>query len=175
MDEQDYSALRKKYGLLCSLPMLLAIVHSIGQILLQTFLKFNTETMSYSSCPGMGIMYSSSLLSSLLLSGRKNVDLVNSLSSVITIVFTLMMILFSSFAVKGKKGYVLAILITYSVDTICLLPLLLVNYLSSPLLKMTAVDVVLSILLHLIFFAITLFLFFLSRKLDRYEQENTNI
>lgn len=172
MDEQEYTGLRKKYGLLCSLPIFLAIVHSIGQILLQTFLRFNLETLSYSSCPGFGIMYSSSMLSSLLLSGKQNADLVNSISSIITICFTLMMILFSSFAVKGKKNYILAILIAYSVDTVCLLPLLLVNYLASPLLKMTTVDVILSIILHVIFLGICLFLYFLSRKLNRYEQEN---
>lgn len=117
-------------------------------------------------------MYSSSMLSSLLLSGKQNADLVNSISSIITICFTLMMILFSSFAVKGKKNYILAILIAYSVDTVCLLPLLLVNYLASPLLKMTTVDVILSIILHVIFLGICLFLYFLSRKLNRYEQEN---
>lgn len=172
MDEQDYTGLRKRYGLLCSLPIFLSILHSIGQILLQTFLKFNLETLSYSSCPGLGIMYSSSLLSALLLSGKQNADLVNSISSVITIVFTLMMILFSSFAVKGKKGYVLAILIAYSVDAVVLLPLLLVNYLTSPLLKMTTVDVILSVILHILFFAVCLYLYLLSRKLDRYEQEN---
>lgn len=172
MDEQDYTLKRKRYGLLCSLPIFFSILHSIGQILLQTFLKFNTETLTYSSCPGLGIMYSSSLLSALLLSGKQNADLVNSISSVITIVFTLSMILFSSFAVKGKKGYVLAILVAYSVDSVCLLPLLLVNYLSLPLLKMTTVDVILSIILHLIFLAICLYLYLLSRKLDHYEQEN---
>ena len=167
MDEQQYTTLRKRYGLLCSAPIFIAIIHSIGQILLQTFLKFNAAT-GYSSCPGKGIMYSSSLV----LSGKENVDLVNSISSVITIVFTLALILFSSFAVKGKKGYVLAMLVSYSIDTVCLLPLLLVNYIASPLLQLTTVDVILSVLLHAVSFAICLYLYLISRKLDRYEQEN---
>lgn len=171
MDEQQYTTLRKRYGLLCSAPIFIAIIHSIGQILLQTFLKFNAAT-GYSSCPGKGIMYSSSLLLSLVLSGKENVDLVNSISSVITIVFTLALILFSSFAVKGKKGYVLAMLVSYSIDTVCLLPLLLVNYIASPLLQLTTVDVILSVLLHAVSFAICLYLYLISRKLDRYEQEN---
>ncbi len=168
----DYEKTKKRFGFLLSVPMLFAILHAIGQILLQSFLRFKTDTMTYSACPGLGLGYSSSLLSAILVSGKQDADFVNSLSSCFSILFTILLILFSSFAAKGKLWGVSALLITYAIDTIMTLPLLLVDALASYPLKLALADKIMNPLFHLLFVGFLLYLFLLSRSLARYENEN---
>lgn len=172
MGNAEYEKTKKRYGYLLAVPMLFAIVHAIGQILLQSFLRFNTETMSYTSCPGLGISYSSSLLSAILISGKQNADLVNSLSSCFSILFTILLILFSSFAAKGKHWGITALFLTYALDTAITIPLLLVDGLASFPLKLTVADQIMTPLFHLLFLGFLIYLLFLSRNLVRYENEN---
>ena len=42
----QYQKQRKAYGYLCSVIMVIAIFHALGQIMLQTFLKLNQDTFT---------------------------------------------------------------------------------------------------------------------------------
>ena len=55
----QYQKQRKAYGYLCSVIMVIAIFHALGQIMLQTFLKLNQDT-SFTHAPALCMLYGSS-------------------------------------------------------------------------------------------------------------------
>lgn len=171
-NEEKYTQGRKTYSVLCSLPMVFAIIHAIGQIILQSLLKYDALTSTYSTVPALGMMFSSSLLGGLISSYKSNADLVNSISSVITILLTILTILFATYSIKGKKAFNIATLSLYGFDSICAVALIIFNYIGNAPIKLSVVDIVLTAILHLIFLASIVALFIIGRQLDKYENEN---
>ena len=168
----SYEKERKNYGLLCSLPIFISIIHAIGQILMQTFLTFDTASLTYSKVPGFGMMYASSMFSSLVSTSLNEAKGVNSIASIISVVLTILFISLSSAAVKGKKLPVLLNLIFYSVDTLFIIPTLILDGMNIYPLDVTVVDYVLVIVLHVFGTIGNIYLFVLSKRLEAYERQN---
>ena len=166
----QYQKQRKAYGYLCSVIMVIAIFHALGQIMLQTFLKLNQDT-SFTHAPTLCMLYGSSFFTAVLSSAKLNLEFVISLSSVLSLVMTIALIIFSSLAVKGKKLFVY--LVFYALDTIFLLPLFLL--LKTFPLPFTLFDLLFSLLLHLLFLGFDCYLAYLAYSLDKTERNSPTL
>ncbi|MDD7707112.1 MAG: hypothetical protein SOW65_01895 [Candidatus Enterosoma sp.] len=168
----QYQKQRKAYGYLCSVIMVIAIFHSLGQIMLQTFLKLNQDT-SFTHAPTLCMLYGSSFFTAVLSSAKLNLEFVISLSSVLSLVMTIALIIFSSLAVKGKKLFVYLNLVFYALDTIFLLPLFF--FLKTFPLPFTLFDLLFSLLLHLLFLGFDCYLAYLAYSLDKTERNSPTL
>ena len=163
----QYQKQRKAYGYLCSVIMVIAIFHALGQIMLQTFLKLNQDT-SFTHAPTLCMLYGSSFFTAVLSSAKLNLEFVISLSSVLSLVMTIALIIFSSLAVKGKKLFVYLNLVFYALDTIFLLPLFFL--LKTFPLPFNLFDLLFSLILHLLFLGFDCYLAYLAYSLDKTER-----
>ena len=168
----QYQKQRKAYGYLCSVIMVIAIFHALGQIMLQTFLKLNQDT-SFTHAPTLCMLYGSSFFTAVLSSAKLNLEFVISLSSVLSLVMTIALIIFSSLAVKGKKLFVYLNLVFYALDTIFLLPLFF--FLKTFPLPFTLFDFLFSLLLHLLFLGFDCYLAYLAYSLDKTERNSPTL
>ena len=168
----QYQKQRKAYGYLCSVIMVIAIFHALGQIMLQTFLKLNQDT-SFTHAPTLCMLYGSSFFTAVLSSAKLNLEFVISLSSVLSLVMTIALIIFSSLAVKGKKLFVYLNLVFYALDTLFLLPLFF--FLKTFPLSFTLFDLLFSLLLHLLFLGFDCYLAYLAYSLDKTERNSPTL
>ena len=168
----QYQKQRKAYGYLCSVIMVIAIFHALGQIMLQTFLKLNQDT-SFTHAPTLCMLYGSSFFTAVLSSAKLNLEFVISLSSVLSLVMTIALIIFSSLAVKGKKLFVYLNLVFYALDTIFLLPLFFL--LKTFPLPFNLFDLLFSLLLHLLFLGFDCYLAYLTYSLDKTERNSPTL
>ena len=168
----QYQKQRKAYGYLCSVIMVIAIFHALGQIMLQTFLKLNQDT-SFTHAPTLFILYGSSFFTAVLSSAKLNLEFVISLSSVLSLVMTIALIIFSSLAVKGKKLFVYLNLVFYALDTIFLLPLFFL--LKTFPLPFNLFDLLFSLILHLLFLGFDCYLAYLAYSLDKTERNSPTL
>lgn len=168
----QYQKQRKAYGYLCSVIMVIAIFHALGQIMLQTFLKLNQDT-SFTHAPTLCMLYGSSFFTAVLSSAKLNLEFVISLSSVLSLVMTIALIIFSSLAVKGKKLFVYLNLVFYALDTLFLLPLFF--FLKTFPLPFTLFDLLFSLLLHLLFLCFDCYLAYLAYSLDKTERNSPTL
>ena len=168
----QYQKQRKAYGYLCSVIMVIAIFHALGQIMLQTFLKLNQDT-SFTHAPTLCMLYGSSFFTAVLSSAKLNLEFVISLSSVLSLVMTIALIIFSSLAVKGKKLFVYLNLVFYALDTLFLLPLFF--FLKTFPLPFTLFDLLFSLLLHLLFLGFDCYVAYLAYSLDKTERNSPTL
>ena len=168
----QYQKQRKAYGYLCSVIMVIAIFHALGQIMLQTFLKLNQDT-SFTHAPTLCMLYGSSFFTAVLSSAKLNLEFVISLSSVLSLVMTIALIIFSSLAVKGKKLFVYLNLVFYALDTIFLLPLFFL--LKTFPLPFNLFDLLFSLLLHLLSLGFDCYLAYLAYSLDKTERNSPTL
>lgn len=175
INELNYEKKKKSYGLLSSLPIVIAIIHAIGQILIQTYGKISETGDKFISIPGFGLSYSSSIFACLLTSKRLDPTILNSTSSICSLILTLAIIFLSSFSVKGKKIPTYINLAIYSFDTIMLIPTLIINYHNILPLNMSLVDVILSIIIHVIGICINIYLTLLLINLNKFEKREDTI
>ena len=168
----QYQKQRKAYGYLCSVIMVIAIFHALGQIMLQTFLKLNQDT-SFTHAPTLCMLYCSSFFTAVLSSAKLNLEFVISLSSVLSLVMTIALIIFSSLAVKGKKLFVYLNLVFYALDTIFLLPLFFL--LKTFPLPFNLFDLLFSLILHLLFLGFDCYLAYLAYSLDKTERNSPTL
>ena len=151
--------------------MVIAIFHALGQIMLQTFLKLNQDT-TFTHAPTLCMLYGSSFFTAVLSSAKLNLEFVISLSSVLSLVMTIALIIFSSLAVKGKKLFVYLNLAFYALDTIFLLPLFFLKTFPLPF---TTFDLLFSLLLHLLFLGFDCYLAYLAYSLDKTERNSPTL
>lgn len=103
-NQDTYQKSRKIYSYLIVVPRALAILYFIGQILVQSSIKFNQyDTKIYvDSRSSLGLIFSSSALSARCISPKYDLKRIYSVSAVVTIALGLFRVFASYFAGKGK-------------------------------------------------------------------------
>lgn len=170
MESTTYSALKKRYDRFCTIGMAIPVFHAIGQILLQSFLKFDSATKVFSGTFGFGMMYGSSSLTSLLFAnGNPDAKSIATVSSVITIALVMAFIFLSSAMIKGNKTMPLVCLSLYGVDVLCAIAAAVVSGLHVTALTMSVAEMSILLFCHVLCLCVYGYLFFVRRRLNDFE------
>ncbi len=171
VSKQEYGKLRKRYSYLVAVPLLLAIFHFIGQILLQYSLSLDKSdpTLYHDSFSSLGRIFSSSALPCLCLSPKYDLKRIYSVSAVVSIALGLILVFSSVYASRGKGRCLLLALCIEGADLALLLPCLILSLKGRYPLKMTLTDYILNLLFHLIGLAALIYSLPVIRKIHDYE------
>jgi hypothetical protein len=165
----DYEKDRRKVGYLASLPIFVSIPPLIGTIFFQTTLSL-TGTQAYSDPRCFGTLFAASALAALGTSGTFDVGLVKSLAAALTIGIALILVILSSYAIKGKRVFFYASFGLYGADSLLLIPLLIVSRMIPYPLNLTAVDIVLLAVIHAVGLAFFFYTTRMMMKMERFEK-----
>ncbi|MFA6861266.1 MAG: hypothetical protein WCR56_02660 [Bacilli bacterium] len=168
--KENYQKDRNLFSIFASAPICLTIISLIGEIVFQSLLTYTDGT--YSVPWSMGLLFSSSALSVLTLASHENVKLLIGISGAVSVLFGLLLVILSSYAIKGKGKNLFFALIIYSVDSIVLIPLLILSSMNVYLISLDTAGYVLQIVIHLIFLAILAFGTILEHRLRKYESSH---
>jgi hypothetical protein len=171
--EDQYRKDRNTYQVLASAPIWFSIIPLIGEIFVQSTLTLTENT--YSDPKSLGLLFASAALSVTGASGSFNLSLVKSLSAGISIGLALVLILLSSYALKGKGRNLLACFFLYLADSLVLIPLFVTDALGIYGIRLTQVDIVLYALIHLLGLAVLFYAAFLEGRIARFEKAHPSV
>jgi hypothetical protein len=171
MDQKErYLKDRRLYGYLSSLPILIAIVHLFFTLFFMTTVNYHEDTNTFANLYTIGEMYSASALAGVLIGLKPSLSLMKAIPGLAGILFGLVMIFLSTFAVKGKKVYYYISMGVYLSDTILMIPTIILSFTLKTIVHLQVYDIILMILIHGLFLAIYVYGIFVIRRLTRYEE-----
>lgn len=150
---------KKIFSNLCLFTMCLFIVHLVGQVLLQIFLKIDHTGNAFKVLPAFGLNFASTSMVSLLLSTSLDVKKINTITGIITIVLALGLALINNYMRKGKKTLLYIEFGIYMLDCLCMIPLSIIDHKLILPLNFSYIDYILCFLIHLIGVALFVFIY----------------
>ena len=168
VDNTAYKKKRETYSLLASMPIVIAIVHLLATVFFQITLNY-TEANGYTNLYAISLLYGSSIFATILASPTHDLSMLHSLPSLIGALVAIVMILCSSYAEKGKKSFLRYSLYLYILDTLFLLPSIVLSALKAEPISLTIVDMLLSVLLHAFSLFLLIFGTLVAKQLTLYE------
>jgi hypothetical protein len=171
--KEAYAKDRSHFGFWASLPIWISILSLIGEIFIQSTLSLktgmDTDLMFYSTPQTIGLTFSSAALAIVSLSNQTNLKLVLGISGMISILFALILIIFSSYSLKGKGHNIFICAIVYGIDTLCLIPLIILSASGKFGISLRPVDYSLQIAFHLIFLVLLIYVSLVEKRMKEYE------
>ncbi len=169
--KQNYDKDVRRYGTLCSLPLILSIVHLLFTVFFITTISYHKDTNTLGNLYTLGELFSVSSFSAVLLGSNLSFNSFKALTSLIGVGFGLVEIFLSTFAVKGSKKSFLLSFLLYAIDTLFLIPTCICSTILNTVCKMQIYDILLNLLLHLVFLALYLYSFLLWNRMKKYEEK----
>lgn len=153
--------------------LLLFVIHCIGEIIIQFFVKSDSIIEKPLNIPCLGMLFGSSIFSTLLCGLGTDAQLLMTVNSIITIVFAISLVVSTMSLVKRKLWALFVVSIMYIIDSFILIPTIIIDCSRISNIVLSPIDYVLMILFHLIglFLIVVSFLFF---KLDENQLINDN-
>lgn len=133
-------------GYLATLPIVLAILSLLGELILQT--TFVVEEGVFSVPYGSGLLFSGAGITLFSLVGG-GMEQAQGFTAAVNIVLSLAFIFLSSYAIKGKKICFLLPFLLYAADTILSLVFIPLALLDTFPVTLSIFDVVINFLIHL--------------------------
>lgn len=167
---EAYKKERSRYGTLASMPIICAIFHLIALVFLQTTLNY-TEENGYTNLYALSLPFGASSFTTIVSSATYDLKIVRSLPAVIGALIGIAMILLSSAAIRGKKKCLLYAFLLYVLDTLFLIPSIVLSALKVYPISFTGVDIALSITFHVIFLFFLGWAVYSGKRLSDYEEK----
>jgi hypothetical protein len=136
--------------------IIIAIIHLIGEVIFQSFIKVNDEDI-ITGIIGLGSLFNSASFSAILVSNRLSQVALKSIPAVISISIGILFIFLAMACKKSKFRLMLIAAILYFVDTLFVIPNIILSLSGNYLISFSVVDYVLSFVFHIIFLAILSF------------------
>jgi hypothetical protein len=171
--EEIYLRDRKIYGYLASLPLLIAIIHLFFSVFFMTIINYHEDTNQFTNLYTMGEMFSSSVFSCLLCSLKPSLAKMKAVPSIVGLCVGLVLIFLSTSAVKGKKISYYISFATYGLDTLMIIPTLIINSALDGNFHLAVYDIILMIVLHVFFLGVFAYGCFVIRRIDKFEEQKT--
>lgn len=171
--KQNYDKDVRHYGTLCSLPLILSIVHLLFTVFFITTISYHKDANTIGNLYTLGELFSVSSFSAVLLGLNLNFNSFKALVALIGVGFGLIEIFLSTFAVKGSKKSFFCSFILYFLDTLFLIPTIICSSLLKTACHLQLYDILLNLLLHLVFIALYIYSFLLLKRMKRYEEKIT--
>lgn len=165
-ENDKYTKLKKVYGYLASAIIVITIIHLLGFILLQSLITLNDTKEAFNGAFGMMLSYSTTQFVITIASKDFNLGLIKASGAIFSIVLGLVTIFLSSQAVKGKFIYHYLACGLYFLDTLFLIPVIVLSILKTFPLYLDAIGIVVSIVIHLIACAILIYSIVVARKIE---------
>ena len=169
-ENDKITKLRKIYGYLASSTIVLTIIHLLGFILLQTQISLDDSTKAFKNTFGLMLSFNSTQLACTLFSNNLNVSLVKASGAIFSIVLGLIIIFLSSQAVKGKFIYHYIGVGLYFLDTLCIIPEIILSLLKIYPLNLDVVSIIVTLIIHVIAIAVLVYSLVIARKLQKDEE-----
>ncbi len=169
--KERYEKDRRIYGYLSSLPIVIAIVHLFFTLFFMTTVNYHEDTNTFSNLYTLGEMFSSSVMAGVLVGLKPSLSLMKSIPGLAGILFGLVMIFLSSFAVKGKKLYYYLSMGVYGLDTILTIPAIVFSYVLESNVHLQVYDIIIMILMHVIFMGLFVYGIHIVKRLNDYEEQ----
>ena len=147
-NKENKTRAEKALGYLASLPIVLALLSLLAEVLLQSTFTYSLET-GYTLPHVTGLLFSASGLAFYQLLGSYNVGMIQSALAAVNIVLALLFLFLSS-AVKGKKWALPFVSGLYAADAVLSLALFALSGLSRYVVPLSAVDIALNVLFHVL-------------------------
>ncbi len=165
-ENSTIAKLRKTYGYLASAIIVITIIHLLGFILLQSLISLNENKDAFNGAFGMMLSYSTTQFAITIASKNFNLGLIKASGAIFSIVLGLVTIFLSSQAVKGKFIYHYIACGLYFLDTLFLIPEIILSCLKTFPLYLDIVGIIVSIIIHLIACSVLIYSLIVARKLE---------
>ena len=170
MKKESIEKLRKIYGYLASLTIFVTIIHLIGFILFQSFAAYDSVSLEYSNTYGMAFSFSASQFAMTLGSLKNDLGFVKLLGAITSVLLGLSIIFLSTQAVTGNLLCRYIGVGLYILDTLFVLPEVILSLQNKFPLKLSVAGISLSVLLHLVFLLILGYSLYIAIKLQKAEK-----
>lgn len=167
--DSSYSSLRKSFSVLAGSPIWISIVSFIGVIFLQQNLKVDTASSAVLGTGAFAFLFGTSQLTLVLSAKTLNLSFIKGMSSVLSIAIGLLLVFFSYFAAKGRKGFLEGCLVVYGLDTALSVAALIIGGIGNTPIDPGIASYIVSPLLHLIGLVLILYGVILRKKLEAEE------
>ena len=148
-NKENKTRAEKALGYLASLPIVLALLSLLAEVLLQSTFTYSLET-DYTLPHVTGLLFSASGLAFYQLLGSYDVGMIQSALAAVNIVLALLFLFLSSAAMKGKKWALPVVSGLYAADAVLSLALFALSGLSRYVVPLSAVDIALNVLFHVL-------------------------
>ena len=177
ISKERYRKRRKRYGYLFVVPRIIAIFCFVGQILVQSSLKFDKrDTSRYvDSRSSLSRLFSSSSLTARCLRGKFDLKLLYSSSAVVTIAIGLFRVFASYFAGKGKGRLLFFARIVEALDRLRLIPCIILSLKGSYPLTRSLTDFLVNGITHVLALALLIYSQFVVKEIHTYEVNKGDI
>lgn len=147
--QENTSKSLNAYKICVAFPIIVCIFHLIFEIIFQTTCKVSEEQLVTGST--FGGMFSISAFISFMTFKSSTLTTIKSISGVTNLILALPLIFIPTIANKKKKKYLLICNIYYLIDTLFLIPLLVMASINKTNYIFTTSDYCLSIIIHVLF------------------------
>lgn len=170
--KEKYQKDVRHYGTLCSLPLIASIVHLLFTVFFITTVSFHEADKTLGNLYVLGEMFSVSSFSCVLLGANlTSFSAFKAIPSLVGIGFGLIEIFLSTFAVKGdKKSYFISFLL-YGLDTLFIIPTIILSFTLKTASPLQIYDIILMIFLHLVFLSFFFYGLKISRRIKNFEEQ----
>lgn len=136
-------------GYLQTLPIVLAILSLLGELILQSTFVGSLEE-GFSAGYGSGLLFSASGLTLFSLLAGKGMASAQGLTAIVNILLSLAFIFLSAYAIRGKRLCLPAAFLLYAADTILAIVFLSLSYNGQFVVGLSVLDTVLTLLVHVL-------------------------
>lgn len=165
---KEYQKARNRYGILASMPIVVALIPLFATVFFQITLNYTPQN-GYTNLYAISLLFSVSSFTTILASPSHDLNLLHSLPSLLAALIAIVMILCSSYAVKGKKKFLLVSLLTYGIDTLFSIPVIVLSVMKIYEISFHAVDITLNLLIHALSLFLLLWGIVVGKRCDIYE------
>lgn len=166
-----YKKDQHRYGILASLPIIVAIVHLLFTVFFMTTVSYNESSNSLGNLYTLGELFSVSIFSCILSGQAVNIKSFKAIMALSGVIIGLVMIFLSTAAVKGKKKCFLISFLIYGLDSLFIIPNIILSYTLTSTCKMQIYDIIITVLIHAVFIGLYSYTTLVIKRMNKFEQK----